>query len=157
MLSNTAAQEWLTYTSLSWHRHYCFVCSLYLRSFCLVLYLSIIILPIFFSLPACSSVRLCAVFNVRRGHMSTPNATEQIRYFVCVHSSFGPIHVLAFCYCHACWGFLRCPPRGRNTFQRLSFEAHIHTLSCCIFSRLTCYVVHRTWCLRNYYCGKVCA
>lgn len=118
-----------------------------LFTFCLVFYLPIIILP--FSLPVCLSVRLCAIFNVLRGHMSTPNATEQIRYFVCVHSSFGPIHVLAFCYCHAWWGFLRCPPRERNTFQGLSAEAHIHTLSGSISFRLTFYIVHRTRCLRT--------
>lgn len=120
-------------------------CSLYLLSFCLVFYLSLIILP--FSLPACLSVRLCAVFNMLRGHMSTPNATEQIRYFVCLHSSFGPIHVLAFCYCHAWWGFLRCPPRGRNTFQGLSAEAHIRTRSCIISFRLTflCSAKNTVW------------
>lgn len=63
------------------------------------LYLSFIIPP--FSLPARLSVRLCAVFNMLRGHMSTLNNTEQIRYFVYVHSSFGQIHVLAILLCHA--------------------------------------------------------
>ena len=109
------------------------------------------------SLPACLSVRPCAVFNMLRGHMSTPNATEQIRYFVCVHSSFGPIHVLAFCYCHAWWVFLRCPPRGRDTFQGLSAEAHVHTRFFSISFRLTFfYGVAQANVSENSYCGMAC-
>lgn len=131
-LSNAAVLQRLTYTSQGWHPHRCIRLALF--TFCLF-YLSLIILPS--SLPAGLSVRPCAVFNMLRGHMSTLNATEQIHYFVCFHSSFGPIRVLAFCYCHAWWAFLRCPPRGGSTFQRLSAEAHIHTPSYSISFRLT--------------------
>lgn len=115
------------------------------RFITLVFHLSFIILP--FSLPVCLTVGLCAVLNMLRGHMSTPNTTEQICYFVSVHSSFGPIHVLAFCCCHAWWGFLHCPTRGRNTFQGMSAEAHIHTWSCNISFRLTflCSAQNTVW------------
>lgn len=55
------------------------------------LHLSLIILP----LSACLSVCLS---NMLQGtHVHPKNATEQIYYFARVHSSFGPIHVLAFC------------------------------------------------------------
>lgn len=95
--------------------------------FCLFLRLSLIILH--FSPPSCLSVRLGAVFNMLRGHMSTPNATEQIRYFVCIHSSFGPIRVLAFCYCHAWWGFLRCPTKGeKHVPGAVSWGSHLPSI-----------------------------
>lgn len=95
--------------------------------FCLFLRLSLIILH--FSLPSCLSVRLGAVFNMLRGHVSTPNATEQIRYFVCIHSSFGPIRVLAFCYCHAWWGFLRCPTKGeKHVPGAVSWGSHLPSI-----------------------------
>lgn len=95
--------------------------------FCLFLRLSLIILH--FSPPSCLSVRLGAVFNMLRGHVSTPNATEQIRYFVCIHSSFGPIRVLAFCYCHAWWGFLRCPTKGeKHVPGAVSWGSHLPSI-----------------------------
>lgn len=95
--------------------------------FCLFLRLSLIILH--FSPPSCLSVRLGAVFNMLRGHMSTPNATEQIRYFVCIHSSFGPIRVLAFCYCHAWWGFLRFPTKGeKHVPGAVSWGSHLASI-----------------------------
>lgn len=95
--------------------------------FCLFLHLSLIILH--FSPPSCLSVRLGAVCNMLRGHVSTPNATEQIRYFVCIHSSFGPIRVLAFCYCHAWWGFLRCPTKGeKHVPGAVSWGSHLPSI-----------------------------
>lgn len=95
--------------------------------FCLFLHLSLIILH--FSPPSWLSVRLGAVFNMLRGHVSTPNATEQIRYFVCIHSSFGPIRVLAFCYCHAWWGFLRCPTKGeKHVPGAVSWGSHLPSI-----------------------------
>lgn len=95
--------------------------------FCLFLRLSLIILH--FSPPSWLSVRLGAVFNMLRGHVSTPNATEQIRYFVCIHSSFGPIRVLAFCYCHAWWGFLRCPTKGeKHVPGAVSWGSHLPSI-----------------------------
>lgn len=95
--------------------------------FCLFLHLSLIILH--FSPPSCLSVRLGAVFNMLRGHVSTSNATEQIRYFVCIHSSFGPIRVLAFCYCHAWWGFLRCPTKGeKHVPGAVSWGSHLPSI-----------------------------
>lgn len=159
MGSRLKAYKHLTYTSLGWHRHhhhyYYGFALLALPSVCLVFHQSLIILP--FSLPVCLTVRLCAVLNMLRGHMSTPNTTEQIRYFVSVHSSFGPIHVLAFCCCHAWWGFLLCPTRGRNTFQGMSAEAHIHTWSCNISFRLTflCSAQNTVW--KQLQWNSVCA
>lgn len=95
--------------------------------FCLFLRLSLIILH--FSPPSWLSVRLGAVFNMLRGNVSTPNATEQIRYFVCIHSSFGPIRVLAFCYCHAWWGFLRCPTKGeKHVPGAVSWGSHLPSI-----------------------------
>lgn len=95
--------------------------------FCLFLRLSLIILH--FSPPSCLSVRLGAVFNMLRGNVSTSNATEQIRYFVCIHSSFGPIRVLAFCYCHAWWGFLRCPTKGeKHVPGAVSWGSHLPSI-----------------------------
>ena len=142
---------WLTSTSRGWFVICAFFSPLYLLSFCLVFYRTVIILP--FSRAARLSVILCAVFNMLRGHMSTPYTTEQIHYFVCVHSSFGPIHVLAFCYCHAWWGFLRCPPRGRNTFQGCQLRLAFTLYPAVFLSGLLFYVVHRTWCLKNSYFG----
>lgn len=141
MRSNTAALGRLTYTALDWHHCYCFVLLFFLPS---VFLPYIIFLHNYscFLLPVCMTVKLCAVFNMLRGHMSTPNTTEQIHYFVCVHSSFGPIRVLAFCYCHAWWGFLCCL---WNMFQWLSAEARIHTI---LQYYLQAYL-HRTRCLKT--------
>lgn len=114
-------------------------CSLYLVSFCLVCYRSFIILP--FSLLVCLTVQQCAVFNMLRGHMSTAQPTH---YFVSVHSSVGPIHVLAFCCCYTWWGFLHCPTGGETRCRGFQLRLTITLIPAIILSGLLLYLMYRT-------------
>lgn len=149
--SQCLVDEWLTYTSLGEHHHYCCVLlsspSVYLSGLSSLHYSSSPLPPPYHE--------DSAIFNMLTGNMSTPNATELIQYFVCVHSSFGPIHVLAFSYCHACWDFRQCPQRGRNTFQRLLAGAQSHTLFCRRTSRLSLFLCStQNTMSENRHCGE---
>lgn len=121
----------LPHTSLCWHRLYrvLFLSSPSVRLF---FYLILIILPV--SPSACLSVRQCAVFNMLRGHMSTPKC-HGTNLLLCLHSQL--------IWPNPCFGILfvtlgevfRAAHRGERHVPR-SAEAPIHTASSSISFKL---------------------